>query len=160
VARPSAARPPTLAAPLPPPAPAAVATAPARPTPTPTPAPRTEPITVASVLDEPAPLLKSPGLFARIFSRGKRPAASPAAVAKTAASIEFTERMPKLPFGDKDGLYGEQQRATELSFPPPSTTRKAKPATKKPRRAAADPGRVCDRCWRRLDADGHCKTCG
>jgi hypothetical protein len=117
---------------------------------------------VAAELDEaaPPPALKPHGFFARLFGRGK---ASPAAVAKSAASIEFTERMPKMPV---DGLYSEQQRATELSFPPTQPPRKtrsaAAPATarkKAPRPADAAPTRFCDRCWRRLEADGACKTC-
>ena len=96
--------------------------------------------------------------FSRLFSKQKT---SAAAVAASAASIEFTERVPKLPV---DGLYAEQQRATELSFPP------TQPPARKPRAAAAAPKKaerptngaapaVCDRCWRRMDASGTCKTC-
>ncbi|HEX6837785.1 MAG TPA: hypothetical protein VF334_14495, partial [Polyangia bacterium] len=78
-----------------------------------------------------------------------------------AVSIEFTERVPKLPV---DGLYSEQQRATELSFPPaasiPKRPRAASAApAKKARPANAAPARFCDRCWRRMDASGTCKTC-
>ena len=99
------------------------------------------------------------GFLGRLFGKKKT---SAAAVAANAASVEFTERMPKLPV---DGLYAEQQRATELSFPPPSTARKpraaapaAKPArTERPANHA--PARFCDRCWRRVDSDGSCKSC-
>ena len=98
------------------------------------------------------------GLFSRFFGKSKT---SPAAVAKAAASVEFTERVEKSPF---EGLYSEQQRAPELSFPPTETVqrkpRAAAPAKKKAERPAnAAPARFCDRCWRRMDQSGTCKTC-
>jgi hypothetical protein len=76
--------------------------------------------------------------------------------------VEFTERLPKLPY---EGLYGDQQNATELSFPPPSTRRPraaspaAAPRAKATRPASTAPARFCDRCWRRMDMSGACKTC-
>ncbi|HXU69860.1 MAG TPA: hypothetical protein VN947_11060 [Polyangia bacterium] len=105
-----------------------------------------------------SPSLQKSGFFSRLF----RPKTSPAQVAAKAASIEFTERVPKLPV---DGLYAEQQRATELSFPPPSSVQRkpraaaAAPRKKSERPADAAPARFCDRCWRRMDANGTCKTC-
>jgi hypothetical protein len=112
----------------------------------------------AELTETPPPALKPSGFFARLLGKGKT---SPAAVAKAAASVEFTERMAKLPF---EGLYSEQQRATELSFPPAATVQKrpraAAPAKKKAARPVdAAPARFCDRCWRRMDASGTCKTC-
>jgi hypothetical protein len=113
----------------------------------------------AELTEMPPPALKPAGLFARIFGKQKT---SPAAVAKAAASVEFTERMAKSPF---EGLYSEQQRATELSFPPAATVQRkpraaaAAPAKKPTRPANAGPARFCDRCWRRMDASGTCKTC-
>ncbi|HEX9104614.1 MAG TPA: hypothetical protein VF997_20530, partial [Polyangia bacterium] len=112
----------------------------------------------AELTETPQQQLKPQGFFSRIFGK---PKTSPAAVAKVAASIEFTERVPKLPV---EGLYSEQQRATELSFPPTATVqrkpRAAAPAKKKAARPAdAAPARFCDRCWRRMDASGTCKTC-
>jgi len=112
----------------------------------------------AELTDTPPPALKPQGFFSRLFGK---PKTSPAAVAKSAASIEFTERVAKLPV---DGLYSEQQRATELSFPPaasiPKRPRAAAPARKKAVRPAnAAPARFCDRCWRRIDESGTCKTC-
>ena len=109
--------------------------------------------------DLPLPSKKPGGFFARLF--GKK--TSPAAVAATAASVEFTERMPKLQYD----LYGEQQKATELSFPPAEIARKKK-ATPAPRKrsatpvrpANAGPTRFCERCWRKLDSAGSCKGCG
>ncbi|HEY2746991.1 MAG TPA: hypothetical protein VGL86_20350 [Polyangia bacterium] len=112
----------------------------------------------AELTETPPSLAPKGGFFSRIFGR---PKTSPAAVAANAASIEFTERVPKLPV---EGLYAEQQRATELSFPPTA------PAQRKPRAAGAAaprkarpvdaaPARFCDRCWRRMDASGTCKTC-
>jgi hypothetical protein len=114
----------------------------------------------AELIDTPAPALKQTGFFARLFGKGKT---SPSAVAKAAASVEFTERVPKLP--SSDGLYSEQQRATELSFPPTASMPKkpraaaAAPKKKAERPANAGPARFCDRCWRRMDASGTCKTC-
>ncbi|HEX4462044.1 MAG TPA: hypothetical protein VIA18_28900 [Polyangia bacterium] len=102
------------------------------------------------------------GFFGRLFNRKK---ASPAQVAAEATSVEFTERVPRLPDGDRDGLYGDQQRATELSFPPTEPAPKPRAAatgkrTRGARPAAeAAPSRFCDRCWRRMDASGTCKTC-
>jgi hypothetical protein len=112
----------------------------------------------SELAEAPAPQLKPQGFLSRFFGT---PKTSPAAVAKQAASIEFTERVPKLPV---EGLYSEQQRATELSFPPaasiPKRPRAAAPARKKAARPAdAAPARFCDRCWRRMDASGTCKTC-
>jgi hypothetical protein len=106
----------------------------------------------------PPPTLKPQSFFSKLFGR---PKASPAAVAKAAASVEFTERVQKLPV---DGLYSEQQRATELSFPPTaSVQRKPRPAAapvkKQERPIHTAPARFCDRCWRRMDASGTCKTC-
>jgi hypothetical protein len=135
-----------------------VAPAAARPSPF---APRldAQEITDALLGDE-IPSLKSPSVWSRLFGRRKT---SPAAVAKGAASIEFTERMPKLPFGEKDGLYGEAQRPTELSFPPVARQRTRTPL--RTRKAAsghgtAEPTRFCERCWRRVEADGECRGCG
>ncbi len=120
-------------------------------------------VDVEAALNAPdAPSPTPGGFFGRLFNRKK---ASPAQVAAEATSIEFTERVPRLPDGDRDGLYSEQQRATELSFPP------TEPPAPKPRAAAskrtrgarpaaeAAPSRFCDRCWRRMDASGTCKTC-
>ena len=112
----------------------------------------------------PPPAVKPPSFFSRLFGK---PKTSPAAVAKAAASVEFTEhaepteRLAKSPF---ESLYTEQQHTTELSFPPPSAMqrkpRAAAPAKKKAARPAdAPPARFCDRCWRRLDGSGSCKTC-
>ena len=161
VAAPVAAPAPVTPAAPAPVAPAAPVTATATTTATMTAAPARSGIDatrLAEVLsDAPVPVLKKPGFFARLFGKGK---ASPAAVAAAAAQIEFTERMPKLP---SDGLYSEHQRATELSFPPPATLRKPRAAAaprKRTRPADAGPTRFCDRCWRRLDAAGDCKTCG
>jgi hypothetical protein len=110
----------------------------------------------AELTETPPVAVKPQGFFARLLGKGKT---SPAAVAKVAASIEFTERVPKLPV---DGLYSEQQRATELSFPPTASLPK-KPRAAAPKKAArpvnAAPARFCDRCWRRMDASGTCKTC-
>jgi hypothetical protein len=124
--------------------------------------PKLDPHAIAAALagDDEVPSLKSPSVWARLFGRRKT---SPAAVAKGAASIEFTERMPKLPFGDKDGLYGEAQKPTELSFPPVQRQRTRTPA--RTRKAAsghgnAEPARFCERCWRRVDAGGECRGCG
>ncbi len=160
---------------LPPPAPsvAALQAATARtaahatfaPHPTPTPQPDLDAHAIAAALSgEPVPSLKSPSVWSRLFGRRKT---SPAAVAKVAASIEFTERMPKLPFGDKDGLYADAQRPTELSFPPtpaPKRPRTRTPArTRSPAAAAhatsGERARFCERCWRRVDADGECRGC-
>ena len=111
----------------------------------------------AELTEAPVPSLKGQGGFlSRLFGR---PRTSPAAVAKSAASVEFTERVPKLPV---DGLYSEQQRATELSFPPTSTVQRKPRAVapaKKARPVNAAPARFCDRCWRRMDPSGTCKTC-
>jgi hypothetical protein len=112
----------------------------------------------AELTELPPVAAKPRGLFSRLFGKSKT---SPAAVAKAAASVEFTERVEKSPF---EGLYSEQQRATELSFPPTETVqrkpRAAAPAKKKPERPAnAAPARFCDRCWRRMDQSGTCKTC-
>ena len=112
----------------------------------------------AELTEMPPPALKPAGFFGRLFGKQKT---SPAAVAKAAASVEFTERVAKSPF---EGLYSEQQRATELSFPPAATVqrkpRAAAAAPKKPARPVnAGPARFCDRCWRRMDASGTCKTC-
>jgi hypothetical protein len=114
----------------------------------------------AELTEAPAPA-PAQSFLSRIF--GAKSKTSPAAVAKVAASIEFTERVPKLPV---EGLYSEQQRATELSFPPtasmPKRTRPAAaaaPKKKADRPANAGPARFCDRCWRRMDATGTCKTC-
>ena len=123
---------------------------------------RLAPVDVEAALNAPdASSVVPAGFFGRLFNRKK---ASPAQVAADATSIEFTERVPRLPDGDRDGLYGEQQRATELSFPP------TEPVVAKPRAAArrgrngrpaveAAPSRFCDRCWRKMDASGTCKTC-
>jgi hypothetical protein len=117
----------------------------------------------AALSGEPVPSLKSPSVWSRLFGRRKT---SPAAVAKVAASIEFTERMPKLPFGDKDGLYADAQRPTELSFPPtPKRQRSRTPARSRSAAVAAhatsgERARFCERCWRRVDADGECLSCG
>jgi hypothetical protein len=124
-----------------------------------------DPHAIAAALSgEPVPSLKSPSVWSRLFGRRKT---SAAAVAKGAASIEFTERMPKLPFGDKDGLYGDAQRPTELSFPPPSTVKRQRTRTPARSRSVAaashagsEPARFCERCWRRVDADGQCRGCG
>jgi hypothetical protein len=112
----------------------------------------------AELTDLPAPAQKPNGFFGRLF--GKK--ASPAAVAASAASVEFTERMPKLPFD----LYGDQQKATELSFPPTAVPRRKTPVATPRKRSAtplrpanAGPTRFCDRCWRKLDAAGSCKGC-
>jgi hypothetical protein len=113
----------------------------------------------AELTESTPPALKPQGFFARIFGK---PKTSPAAVAKSAASVEFTERVTKSPF---EGLYSEQQRATELSFPPTESVRKPRPAAaaapkkKTARPVNAAPARFCDRCWRRMDASGTCKTC-
>ena len=111
----------------------------------------------AELTDLPPPALKPPGFFSRLFGKKKT---SPAAVAAAAESVEFTERTPKLP---DDTLYAEQQRATELSFPPPSTVKKPRPAAAARKKSAspvdAAPAKFCDRCWRRMDASGTCKTC-
>jgi hypothetical protein len=111
----------------------------------------------AELTEAPTAAAPKSGFFSRLFGKGKT---SPAQVAKVAASIEFTERVPKLPV---DGLYAEQQRATELSFPPTeSVPRKKRPtpvAQKAARPVQAATAKVCDRCWRRMDASGTCKTC-
>jgi hypothetical protein len=113
---------------------------------------------LAAALGPELPTLKAPGLLSRLFNRKK---ASPAAVAKVAASIEFTERMPKLPFGDRDGLYSDPQRATELSFPPPSSLKRPRAAASARPPATDNPqvARFCERCWRRLDSGGDCRVC-
>jgi hypothetical protein len=105
-------------------------------------------------------MLKPKGLFGGLFARKKKPVA---AIAAKADKIEFTERMPKLAAA---GLYSENERRTELAFPPPESIRKARtaaPRAKRPVNKAAapteGPARFCDRCWRRLDASGVCKTC-
>jgi hypothetical protein len=112
---------------------------------------------VAAALDGGPAQRKRRGLLGRLFGRRT----SPAVVAKGAASVEFTERTPKLPFGDKDGLYSDPQRPTELSFPPTALPKKPRP-TPRPaadgRRAHA-PARFCERCWRRVDGSGHCRSC-
>ncbi|MGZ3438140.1 MAG: hypothetical protein ACXVDD_01405 [Polyangia bacterium] len=115
----------------------------------------------AELTEMPPAAAKPQGFFSRLFGKGKT---SPAAVAKAAASIEFTERVQKSPF---EGLYSEQQRATELSFPPAETVQRkpraaAAPAKKKTAAARptnSAPARFCDRCWRRMDPSGTCKTC-
>lgn len=130
----------------------------------PTPAPRRNPFDAKDAARLEAELTETPALQKPSFlSRLFRPKTSPAAVAAKAASIEFTERVPKLPV---DGLYAEQQRATELSFPPPSSVQRkpraaaaAAPRKKAERPANAGPTRFCDRCWRRMDASGTCQTC-
>jgi hypothetical protein len=109
--------------------------------------------------DEEIPSLKPKGFFGGLFTRKKKPIAT---IAAKADKIEFTERMPKLPAND--GLYSDNERRTELAFPPPETMRKARSAAPRakrpPKRVASDgPARFCDRCWRRLDASGVCKTC-
>ncbi|MDB4968144.1 MAG: hypothetical protein JWN44_3833 [Myxococcales bacterium] len=114
----------------------------------------------AELTELPLPSQKATGLLSRLFGKKK---ASPAAVAASAASVEFTERMPKLPFD----LYGDQQKATELSFPPVAPPRTKSAATALPRKrsatpvrpANAGPTRFCDRCWRKLDGGGACKGC-
>jgi hypothetical protein len=159
---------------LPPPAPSVavlqaaaartVAQAAFAPHPTPPSSPELDAHAIAAALSgEPVPSLKSPSVWSRLFGRRKT---SPAAVAKVAASIEFTERMPKLPFGDKDGLYADAQRPTELSFPPtPKRQRSRTPARSRSAAVAAhatsgERARFCERCWRRVDADGECLSCG
>jgi hypothetical protein len=112
----------------------------------------------AELTEAPSAAAPKSGFFSRLFGKGKT---SPAQVAKVAASIEFTERVPKLPV---DGLYAEQQRATELSFPPTESVPRKKRPTPVAQKAAARPvqasaAKVCDRCWRRMDASGTCKTC-
>ncbi len=110
----------------------------------------------AELTDTPS-LAPKGGFFSRLFGR---PKTSPAAVAANAASVEFTERVPKLPV---EGLYAEQQRATELSFPPTAPVQRKPRTAAAPRKTArpaeAAPARFCDRCWRRMDASGTCKTC-
>jgi hypothetical protein len=112
----------------------------------------------AELTEAPSAAAPKSGFFSRLFGKGKT---SPAQVAKVAASIEFTERVPKLPV---DGLYAEQQRATELSFPPTESVPRKKRPTPVAQKAAARPvhaapKKVCDRCWRRMDESGTCKTC-
>ena len=133
--------------------------------PAPSPVARKNPFDPKNATQIEAELTEAPSLtpkgsfFSRLFGR---PKTSPAAVAANAASIEFTERVPKLPV---DGLYAEQQRATELSFPPTAPEQRkpraaaAAPRKKSARPADAAPARFCDRCWRRMEPNGTCKTC-
>jgi hypothetical protein len=130
---------------------------------TPTPIPVAEPYHAE---DHPArhhddvPVLKPKGLFSGLFTRKKKPVA---AIAAKADKIEFTDRMPKLPAAS---LYSEPERRTELAFPPAESIRKARAAAPRAKRPVKKsmvqmegPARFCDRCWRRLDASGVCKTC-
>ena len=98
----------------------------------------------------PPPALKPQGFFAHL-----RQAEDVAGRRRQGGRVGRVHRAhAKLPF---EGLYSEQQRATELSFPPTATVQR-KPRAAAPRKKArpvnAAPARFCDRCWRRMDASG------
>jgi hypothetical protein len=113
------------------------------------------------------PSLKPRGFLSGLFTRKKKPVA---AIAAKAGKMEFTERVPKMAAGS---LYSGEERHTELAFPAPevirkqraaanaAAARKKQPVKKQPSPSPQmeSPARFCDRCWRRLDATGICKTC-
>jgi hypothetical protein len=129
------------------------------PTPVPVAEPYHAPADKAAHHDDDVPQLKPKSFLGGLFTRKKKPVAD---IAAKADKIEFTDRMPKLPAG---GLYSEPERRTELAFPPAESIRKTRTAAPRAKRpvkktaASEGPARFCDRCWRRLDPSGVCKTC-